>query len=335
MPASSTPRSTPTHRASDGRLFLRLAACALFEPYRPLIANLVVTRRCNLACGYCHEFDRSSPPVPTATLRARIDHLARLRTVFVTLTGGETLLHPDIADLVAHVVDRGMTPLLNSNGFLLTRGRIDALNRAGLYGMQLSIDAVNPSAVTRKALKTLRPKLELLAEHARFRVRVNTVLGAGAPDEAVAVARAVAALGFDAKCSLARDAGGALLPVDAATRAAYDEILDLGRRSPGYLSEDFQVTLLREGRIDWKCRAGARYFHVDQDGRVQLCPAHPPGTPLADYDEADLRRAFHQIKPCASTCTQAYAHQASRLDRLRSQRGAAVAAPAATVARAA
>ncbi len=316
----------------NARLFLRIAACAVAQPYRPLLANLIVTRRCNLACAYCHEFDKVSPPVPTDVLRERIDHLARLGTVFVTLTGGETLLHPDIAALVAHVNECGMTPLLNTNGFLLTREHIEALNDAGLYGMQLSIDSVEPTRASKKSLKTLLPKLRLLAAHARFRVRINTVLGASPPEEAIEVARRVTELGFDAKCSLARDQRGALLPVDDRTRAAYDEIQRMGRRSPGYLSEDFQVTLLRDGRIDWKCRAGARYFHVTEDGRVQLCPAHPAGKPLADYGRDDLERAFHQVKPCAATCTQAYAHQASRLDRLRPQRGPAVDRPAATPA---
>ena len=30
----------------------------------PLEAQLIVTRRCNLSCGYCTEFDNYSAPVP-------------------------------------------------------------------------------------------------------------------------------------------------------------------------------------------------------------------------------------------------------------------------------
>ena len=63
----------------------------------------------------------------TDEMKARIDRLAELGTVFVTLTGGETLLHPDIVAIVRHVRDRGMTPALNTNGYLLTAARIDAL----------------------------------------------------------------------------------------------------------------------------------------------------------------------------------------------------------------
>lgn len=309
---------------SDARILLKLVAAA-FQPTRPLIANLIVTRRCNLSCGYCFEYDRDSPPVPFDTLKQRIDHLRRLRTVFVTLTGGETLLHPQAVELVACVRDRGMIPLLNTNGYLLTREKIEALGRAGLYGLQLSIDNVNPNETTKKSLRPLLPKLRLLAEHAAFRVRVNSVLGSGPPSEAVEVARAVVELGLDAKCSLVRDEQGAFIPLDDEAREAYEEIRALGRRTPSYLSEDsFQLPLVRGGTVDWKCRAGARFFHVSEDGLVQWCPSshYKTGIPLADYDEADLQRAFQTPKPCAPTCTQAYAHQASRLDAWRGQSGA-------------
>src|SRR5689334_4309527 len=48
-------RQGPLSRV-ERRAMLGLAAGALFEPHRPLMVNLIVTRRCNLACGYCHEY---------------------------------------------------------------------------------------------------------------------------------------------------------------------------------------------------------------------------------------------------------------------------------------
>jgi MoaA/NifB/PqqE/SkfB family radical SAM enzyme len=328
MPNKSLAHEGPTKLrrprlgAADGRVVVGLVSSALFEPYRPLMANLVVTRRCNLACGYCHEYDHTSAPVPLETLRQRIDHLARLRTVIVTLTGGETLLHPDIAAVVAYVRERGMTPAMNTNGLLLSAERIRALGRAGLYAMQVSVDAVHPNDVTKKALRPLLPKLRLLAEHATFRVRVNTVLGAAPPEEALEVARAALAHGFDAKCSLVRHGDGTMKDADARTREVYREIGRLEGRSLGLFGETFQDTLLRDGRIEWKCRAGARFFHVCENGLVHLCAPRTgaPGVPLERYGDEDIRRAFHERKTCAATCPVAYAHQASRVDRFRSQR---------------
>jgi MoaA/NifB/PqqE/SkfB family radical SAM enzyme len=316
---------------ASARRAIDLAAAALLQPHRPLVTHLVVTRRCNLSCGYCFEYDKVSPPVPRAALEERIGHLARLRSVFVTLTGGETLLHPDAAALVASVRERGMTPFLNSNGFLLTRAHIRDLGAAGLHAMQLSIDGALPNATTMKTLKPLLPKLRLLADHASFRVRVNTVLGASPPEEAVEVTRAALALGFDASCSLARHGDGSIIALDARARRAYDEIRALGRRAPVYLDDDFTVPLLRDGHLDWKCRAGARTFLVCEDGLVHMCAPRfgQDARPLADYDEDDLRRAFDAPKPCATTCPIAYAHHASRFDQLRPQRGAPIAVTAA------
>ena len=256
---------------SDLRVVYRIAAAAL-DPDRPLIANLIVTRRCNLSCTYCHEWDKTSPPVPTAVLKERIDHLARLRAVFVTLTGGESLLHPDADELVRYTRARGMTPFLNTNGYLLSTAWIERLNAAGLYAMQLSIDNVNPNDVSKKSLKVLRGKLQLLADHAKFRVRINCVLGSSPPAEAVEVARTAIGLGFDISTSLVRNGDGSLVGARPPRRArAYEEIRGLGRRAPRYLQDDFQLALADGGEADWKCRAGARTFYVCQDGLVHLC----------------------------------------------------------------
>lgn len=315
---------------AEARLALTFASAAAFDRYRPLMANFVVIRRCNLSCAYCTEYDDFSPPVPLDVLEARIAHLARLRVVIVTLTGGETLLHPQLAEIVGAVRARGMTPTVNTNGFLLTPDWIEALNEAGLYAMQVSVDGVTPNATTCKALKTVLPKLRLLAERARFRVRVNTVLGASPPEEALEVVRAVVALDLEAKCSLLRNPDGTLAALDARAREVYAQIALLEGRQPGLFDESFQEAMLRDGQLDWKCRAGARFFHVDEDGLVDLCAPRrgSPGKPLADYAEADLRLAFDAPKPCAARCPVAYAHQLSRIDSLRSQGGAPYPAPA-------
>jgi MoaA/NifB/PqqE/SkfB family radical SAM enzyme len=316
-------RHKPARRLDDLRLALRIAKSALIDPFRPLIANLIVTRRCNLSCGYCYEYDKVSPPVPLDVLKARIDHLARLRVVFVTLTGGESLLVPHLPEVVAYVREKGMVPNVNTNGYLLTKDWIERLDAAGLYGLQISIDNVTPNDVTKKSLKILKPKLVLLARHAKFRVRINTVLGSGPPEEAVEVAKACMQLGLDASSSLLRHGSGETVALDERTRAAYEEIRALGRRAHPLLDDDFQVALANGKEADWKCRAGARTFHVCEDGLVHLCAPKmgSPGIPLDEYSLDDIKRAFYMPKPCAKTCPVAYAHHVSRLDRWRSQNG--------------
>jgi len=56
---------------------------ALFDRYHPLLVHIIPTRRCNLACAYCNEYDSVSAPVPTDVMLRRLDHLARLKTAFL------------------------------------------------------------------------------------------------------------------------------------------------------------------------------------------------------------------------------------------------------------
>ena len=61
-----------------------------------ILAHIIPTRRCNLSCGYCNEYDDFSAPIPTDEMIRRIDRLAYLETSIVTISGGEPLLHPEI-----------------------------------------------------------------------------------------------------------------------------------------------------------------------------------------------------------------------------------------------
>lgn len=295
---------------------------AAIDSDRPVLCFLTPTRRCNLSCGYCNEYDDTSLPVATSALRERITHLAKLHTALVTFNGGEPLLHPDLPALVAFVRECGMTPSINTNGFLLSRASIEAFNEAGLFMMQVSVDSVRPNLTTQKSLKTLRPRLELLSRYAKFRVRTNTVLGAAPASEALEVVRFVQGLGFGAKVALGRQPNGAPSVSAEEYRSTHQVIQRMRGRHQGVLSEDFQQELLDHGSVQWKCRAGARYFHVCENGLVHLCGVRlGEGTkPLLSYAVADLREAFDTERPCAASCAVAYAHQTSALDRWRPQR---------------
>ena len=136
-------------------------------------------RRCNLACGYCNEYDHNSTPVPLELMKKRLDKLAELGTSVVTISGGEPMMHPDLDLLIRRVRDRGMLAGLITNGFYLGKERIERLNDAGLEHLQISIDNVTPDEISQKSLKTLDKKLQHLATFAKFHVNINSVVGAG------------------------------------------------------------------------------------------------------------------------------------------------------------
>ena len=181
----------------------------------PLLAHLIPIRRCNLACTYCNEFDDFSKPVPTELMLRRVDKLKELGTSVVTISGGEPLLHPDLDDIIHRMRERRVVSGLITNGYLLTADRIQRLNRAGLEWLQISIDNVNPDEVSKKSLKVLDRKLQLLAEHAEFHVNINSVVGGGVcnPQDALTIGKRALELGFSSTVGIIHDDSGQLQPL--------------------------------------------------------------------------------------------------------------------------
>jgi MoaA/NifB/PqqE/SkfB family radical SAM enzyme len=300
---------------------LKVAARVLSSTHRPLLAHLVVTRYCNLECAYCFEYDKVSKPVPIAELLERVDALARLGTQIVTLTGGEPLSHPDHDTIIRRIRAHGMMATTITNGFLLTAARIAGMNDAGLQELQISIDGVKPDAVSKKTLKSLAGKLRLLAKHAKFHININSVLGISEERtrDALEVAHSAKSLGFSHTVGVLHDAEGTLAPLSATQRTVYDA-LRKGRSVTHFINYlMFQKNLMDGKPNSWRCRAGARYLYICEDGLVHYCSQQrgAPGIPLADYRRADIVREFNTVKACAPFCTVSCVHQASFLDSWR------------------
>src|SRR5215831_5480559 len=189
---------------------VRMFAAAMQYRTRPVIAQIIPIRRCNLACAYCNEFDHSSQPVPLPEMLARIDKLAALGVSIITLSGGEPLLHPQLEDIIRRIRFHGAIATLISNAYLLSPQRIRALNDAGLDYLQISIDNVEPDNTSMKSLRVLERKLEWLAREAEFYITINSVLGVDIrqPEDALAVARRARSLGFHSTVGIAHDGAG-------------------------------------------------------------------------------------------------------------------------------
>ena len=305
---------------------------ALTSTDHPLLAHLIPIRRCNLACTYCNEFDDFSKPVPTELMLRRVDKLKELGTSVITISGGEPLLHPDLDDIIHRMRERRVVSGLITNGYLLTADRIQRLNRAGLEWLQISIDNVNPDEVSKKSLKVLDKKLQLLAEHAEFHVNINSVVGGGvhSPQDALVIGRRALELGFSSTIGIIHDGDGQLQPLSDEERRIYHEMKQLEKRSFTRVNA-FQDNIALGRPNQWRCRAGSRYLYICEDGLVHYCSQQRgyPGIPLEKYTISDLRREYSTEKSCAPHCTVSCVHQVSILDAWRGpQRPATASEPA-------
>ncbi|MGA7521866.1 MAG: radical SAM protein [Acidobacteriaceae bacterium] len=323
-PEPTSPRPMTAARrlkaASRKARELALVGHALASTRHAVMAQIVPMRRCNLSCAYCNEYDDVSKPVPLDEMLRRIDHLARLGTSIVTISGGEPLLHPDLDAIIARIRHHGKMAGMITNGYLLMPDRIQRLNRAGLDHMQISIDNVQPDEVSKKSLKVLDKKLEFLAEHADFHVNINSVVGGGIknPQDALTIGRRAVGLGFTSTIGIIHDGSGQLKPLGDEERTVWTEMRSWKKKNYSRFNQ-FQEQIANGQPNDWRCRAGSRFLYICENGLVHYCSQQRgyPGVPLADYTKEDLRREFLTEKSCAPNCTVSCVHQISHIDYWR------------------
>jgi MoaA/NifB/PqqE/SkfB family radical SAM enzyme len=308
-------------RASRALRLAGHAVRAMADRHHPVMVQVIPVRRCNLACGYCNEYDDVSQPVPTEVMKARIDHLAGLGLAILTFSGGEPLLHPELPELVAHARARGLFPTMITNGYLISREVIERLNDAGLDHMQISIDNVEPDAVSMKSLRLLEPKLKWLAEFAEFEININAVLGSAVknPQDAVEVWNRAAELGFTRTVGILHDGNGQLQPLAPEQMRIYEDLRRRADWSTRWFNAKWQDNLAQGKPNDWSCRAGSRYLYVDEFGHVHYCSQQrgAPGIPLTSYRREHLVREYSTKKPCAPYCTVNCVQQSSLFDKWR------------------
>jgi MoaA/NifB/PqqE/SkfB family radical SAM enzyme len=293
---------------------------ALVSTRHPFLVHIIPMRRCNLDCGYCNEYDDVSKPVPLEEMKRRLDLLADMGTSMITISGGEPLMHPELEEVIRHMRKRGMYTGMITNGFLLSKERINKLNDAGLEYLQISIDNVTPDEVSKKSLKTLDTRLEWLAQYAVFQVNINSVLGSGVknPEDALQIAHRAVELGFTSTVGIIHDGNGQLKSLNPRQIELFEEIMNLGKRSFSRFN-DFQHSVARGKTHEWRCRSGSRYLYVCEDGLVHWCSQQRgyPGIPLADYTPQMRHREYLTEKFCAPKCTVSCVQQVGMLDNWR------------------
>ena len=170
----------------------------------------------------------------------------------------------------------------------------------------------------------LDQKLQNRAQRAEFDVTINVVVGSGVrrPDDALAIARRAAALGFSTTVGIMHDGHGQLLPLDEEQRRILEAVAGMRASLFDFANFNRFQKNLSEGRPNaWQCRAGSRYLYVCEDGLVHWCSQQrgSPAIPLEQYSRQDLEREYHTVKSCAPFCTVGCVHRVAQLDELRDQ----------------
>ncbi len=271
---------------------------------RPMYAQVVVTDDCNLTCSYCDEYTPGAPIIPLETMKARIDKLDELGVLVFDLLGGETMMHPDIAQIVKHIKSkRGGSNLATiiTNGFLLTKKNILDLNEAGLDFMQVSVDTLHPTDWSDKSLKSVLPKLKLLAETAKFQVEIQSVLNEENLNNYDEFRNTLKELPFAFGFSIMHGKGGQI----AIKGEKYLALLDKYGVFEGvnFYGEHLKEMLAGDFSRPWKCLGGFKFLYITAAGSIQWC-AQQRGVSFDLMSTTPERLQTNNVhKPCEAGCS--------------------------------
>jgi PqqA peptide cyclase len=258
---------------------------AALAPPLALLAEL--THRCPLRCGYCSnplELSARSAELDAQTWCAVLGEAAALGVLHVHFSGGEPTLRQDLEVLVARARELGLYSNLITSGVLLTGERVQALARAGLDHVQLSIQDSDAAAADATAgYRGHARKLEVAGwvRAAGLPLTINAVVHRRNLERLEAIIALAAELGAQRLevahaqyYGWARQNAGALLPDEAALERATATVEAARARLRGrlridYVIPDWHAQLPKPCMDGW----GRRFLGVTPEGWVLPCQA--------------------------------------------------------------
>jgi pyrroloquinoline quinone biosynthesis protein E len=274
---------------------------------RPIGLLAELTYRCPLHCPYCSN-PTAYPPEQSALATAEwervLSEAAALGVLHVHFSGGEPLVRPDLAELVATARSAGLYTNLITSGFGLTASRCEQLRAAGLDHVQISLqadDAPLADAIAGTAAHAHKREAARAVRALGLPLTINVVLHRGNIDRVAAMVELAETLGAQ-RLELANVQfygwafanKEALLPTRAAlaqaerVAAAARERLR-GRMKIAYVLPDYYGDRPKPCMNGW----GRRHLTVNPAGDVLPCPT-ASAIPVLRFDNV-RNRSLEQI----------------------------------------
>ena len=268
--------------------------------YVPHVVAWNLTRRCNLECAHCYI---SAGPTETATDELTTDECLRIAGEILAvnpapmfiLSGGEPLLREDLSTITSYAATRGATVVVGTNGTLLTDAKIDELKSAGVTGVAVSIESLNPRYHDRfrrghgSLDATLAAVDRLMAQRLDFVIQ-TTITKANRDElaELVDWAAERGAVSFNAYFLVSTGRGASMSELSAeANEEVLRQLVDLHVQYLGRMmvrakcAPQFMRLVYQRApdspilNYETRCPCGVQYCRVAPDGKLTACPYMP------------------------------------------------------------
>lgn len=249
----------------------------------PSHAQIGVTSACPQNCEYCYNRGRVGQPMDTATILRVIDDLREAGVAWLGLTGGEPLLNPDLADIVAYAAP-DMAVKMFTTGVGLTLDSAQDLAEAGLFSVAVSLDHWEPARhdASRRYEGAFQAALEAISIFEQvpgLHVSVSSVLSR----ESIRNGEAERLISFIASLGVDEAWLSELKPTVSAFWSEELVITEEERRELAALQDAHNRAARRSGGMiinylghfegceNFGCNAGGKMVYVDAFGEVSPC----------------------------------------------------------------
>ncbi len=286
------------------------------EVFVPHVVAWNLTRRCNLACAHCYisagSWHARSAELPTSDCLRILDQILAVNPAPVLiLSGGEPLLREDLEEIAHRAASAGATVVVGTNGTRLTDERIGSLMAAGVRGVAVSIDSLDPTYHDRfrhgdGALADTVAAVERLGRHGLDFI-VQTSLTSGNRSELGALAAWSAergAVAFNLYFLVPTGRGEGMQGLTPAeNEEVLEELVELESLYRGRMMvrSKCQPQLMRHVvrgdpespllNYRTRCPCGVQYCRITPEGKVTPCPYTPVvAGDLAERDFGEIWR---------------------------------------------
>lgn len=268
--------------------------------YVPHVVAWNLTRRCNLECAHCYiaagPDQGDGDELTTAEcLRIAREILDLNSNPMFILSGGEPLLREDLTTIAAYAAQRGATVVVGTNGTLLTDEKIEQLKKAGVTGVAVSVESLDPTYHDRfrrghGSLEATLAAVERLRAH-RLDFVIQTTLTKGNRDELrrlVMWAAEAGAVSFNAYFLVSTGRGARMSDLSPEEyEALLATLVELHLEHLGAMMVRAKcapqfMRLVHQRAPDspmlhyrTRCPCGVHYCRVTPDGRLTACPYLP------------------------------------------------------------
>ena len=110
----------------------------------PLGAQLDLTYRCNERCVHCYLDHDDHGEMTLVEIKDLLDQFADAGVFFLTISGGEIFLRPDLFDILEHARRLMFSVKIKTNAILIKKAQARRIGALGVEGVQISIYSHRP-----------------------------------------------------------------------------------------------------------------------------------------------------------------------------------------------